>query len=349
MKAAILKEWKKLELEETPMPWPQANDVIIRVAYAGLCGSDKKIFHGQHSIAKLPIILSHEISGVIWERSHECGRNDLKRGDLVAVRPILSCKTCSSCRAGKENICETVKVLGIHEPGGFAEFIKAPAELVYKLPKKTELAAGALAEPVADALHHIYQSGFQIGDRIAVIGSDFTGLLIAYLLNYTGAARAVVIDDSKYAHEAGRILKLEVSEPSSIVSEDTRRFGADIGEFDIIYESTGTLLGYRTMLRALKLGGRGVVTGVPVRELPVDIKQIFMKELSIIGCRLHNQKDFVCAISLLEKTDFTRPLLNLVTKQMGMRELVSRQADLFSASYTGKAMIQITGEEELWI
>lgn len=349
MKAAILKEWEKLELEEIPMPWPRENDVIIRVAYAGICGSDKKIFHGQHSIAKPPIILSHEISGVIWEIPFECSSADLKKGDLVAIRPVLSCKTCSSCRAGKENICETVRVLGIHETGGFAEYIKVPAEQVYKLPEKMELAAGALAEPVADALHHIYQSGFQIGERIAVIGSDFTGLLIAYILNYAGAARAVVIDDSKYARKASGLLELEVCEPSSIVSEDTQKFGADIGEFDIIYESTGTLLGYQIMLKALKLGGRGVVTGVPGRDLPIDIKQIFMKELSIIGCRLHTQKDFARAISLLEKKAFTRPLLNLVTKQIRMQELVSRQSDLFNRSHADKTMIQITGEEELCI
>lgn len=347
MKAAVLKQWEDIQLDEVTMPWPSKDEIVIRVAYAGICGSDKKIFKGQHDIVKPPVILSHEISGIIWDIPSQCSRTDLKKGDRVAVRPVISCGICPSCRSGRENICEDVKVLGIHEPGGLAEFLKAPAELVYKLPQTASLKAGALAEPIADALHHIYRSGFRIGKRTAVIGADFISLLIAYILNYAGASRAVVIDDSAYGRKMGNMLGLEVQEPSRLVCEDPKHFGTCIGEFDIVYESTGTLLGYRTMTNVLALGGTGVITGVPVQDVPVNIKQIFMKELSVIGCRLHTQEAFAGAVDLLGDRTFMEPLMKLITQQIDIEDLEYQKRDIFIDPGAGKTVIRVMREEEL--
>lgn len=346
MKAAVLKEWKHIELSEINMPRPRDNEVLIRVAYAGICGSDRKIFNGLHPIAQPPLILSHEISGLVWEHSDSSGKAGFQKGERVALRPVLSCGGCHSCRQGRENICESVRILGIHEPGGLAEFICAPKQLVYPLPEHISLAEGALAEPIADALHHIYRSGFQIGRKTAVIGADFTGILIAYILKFTGAAKSVLVDDRRESQALARLLGLEVCSPSELVYEDTGSFGAAIGEFDIIYEATGTLLGFRTMTKALALGGTGVIVGVPTKDLPLNIRQIFMKELSIRGCRLHTEQAFAAAIRLMADPAFMNPLNKLLGPQFTLREAAQKADDIFSGSQGTKTMIRVMEEEE---
>lgn len=348
MKAAVLKEWKKIELSEINIPWPKdrENEVLIRVAYAGICGSDRKIFKGLHPIAQPPLILSHEISGIVWELSGSTRKTGLKKGDPVALRPVVSCGSCRGCRGGRDNICESVRVLGIHEPGGLAEFIRVPEHLVYPLPEHMNLAEGALAEPIADALHHIYRSGFKIGRKTAVIGADFTGILIAYILKFTGAAKSVLVDDRRESQALARLLDLEVCSPSDLIYEDTRSFGAAIGEFDIIYEATGTLMGLRTMTNALALGGTGVIVGVPTEDLPINIKQIFMKELTIQGCRLHTEEAFAAAIRLMADPTFMNPLKQLMGPQYPLQEAAQKAAGIFSGSQGRKTMIRVMEEEE---
>ena len=168
MKAAVFEKVGQIKVKEVPVPEIGDNDVLIKVKYTGICGTDWSIYNGWYSADKLPMIPGHEFSGVIAK----LGKNarDLKEGDRVTADINMSCGTCFYCMRGEKLLCDNFTQLGIHTDGTFAEYVKAPAAQVHKLPENLSFEEGAFIEPVSCVIHAAKAMDARLGSSVAIIG-----------------------------------------------------------------------------------------------------------------------------------------------------------------------------------
>src|SRR5499433_814874 len=195
MKALLLSEYKRLAIADLPTPVPAADEVLIRVAACGICGSDVHGYDGSSGRRIPPIVMGHEAAGVV--ASVEAGVNKITEGDRVTFDSTIFCGTCDFCRRGEINLCDHRQVLGVSCPdyrrhGAFAEYVVVPARIVYKLPDRMSFEEAAMLEAVAVALHAVSLSEVSAGSSVLVVGAGMIGLLILQALRVAGSSRILV-------------------------------------------------------------------------------------------------------------------------------------------------------------
>jgi len=183
----------RLELRETPLPALEPGEALIRVEACAFCGSDK---HDLARVPGAPRVPGHEFSGVVDQLA---GDAPLSVGDAVCVDPIVRCGRCDHCLSGRDHLCRTMGVVGCQDPGGFAEFVKAPARNLHPKPPGLSFEAATLADPLAVALHAISLVPPVDGARCLVLGAGTIGLLMGQLLQLRGA-REVWLADIEEGH-----------------------------------------------------------------------------------------------------------------------------------------------------
>ena len=320
MKAAVLKNWKELEIEEVEKPSLQPGECLIKVIYGGVCGSDVHIYNGHHATAKVPMVMCHEIAGEIAEINGE-GSN-LKVGDKVTVEPLLSCGECVACRNGNWHVCSNLKLLGIHVDGGFAEYVKVNIDKVVKL-DDIPMDIAVLTEPLAVGLHVVRRSELKVGQTALIVGGGPIGLIVALMAKLAGASRIVVSEGNKkrikLAEEFGfdTINAFEDNMPEK-VKEFTKGDG-----FDVVYEVTGSKAGVASALAACKIRGTVVHVGFSSGNYEYNHMPIIFKELKVIGCRVYSMQDFIDTVevekSIIKNNTFD--LKKLISDVMTMEEI----------------------------
>ena len=145
MKAFQVRAPFEFGLAQVEVPQVARNEVKVDVAYAGICGSDLHIIHGQNAFVRFPRVTGHEFSGVVREVGE--GVESIKVGDRVCIDPVISCGTCYPCRINRPNVCTQLQVIGVHRDGGFSEQVSVPASNVHRLPDSMSLSHAALVEP----------------------------------------------------------------------------------------------------------------------------------------------------------------------------------------------------------
>lgn len=191
MKAAVLHAPGDLRVEDVPVPQIGADDVLMRVMAAGICGSDigRVMVTGTY---RFPTVPGHEFAGQI----EKTGANvtHLAPGDRVAVAPLMPCFDCEWCRAGKFSLCDSYDFMGSRSDGAFAEFLKAPARNVMKIPDSVSYDAAATIEPAAIILHGIHKLDVSLGDAVAVVGCGALGYFALQFAKLSGAQPLIAID-----------------------------------------------------------------------------------------------------------------------------------------------------------
>lgn len=203
MKAALFDDIKSIKIINQESPDIKQNEVLIKVITVGICGSEIHAYDGSHPFRKPPSILGHEVVGVI----EQVGSNvfDLVEGDKVTVEPQYSCNECVYCLKGDYHLCNKKVVLGTEAwPGGFAEYMTAPASTVYKLPKELPSHIGVLTEPLAVGVHAVRLANVKKGDKVAILGSGPIGLLVSVAAREAGADVVVITDTLDRNLEAGK-------------------------------------------------------------------------------------------------------------------------------------------------
>jgi len=194
MKAAILENAGRIEVRDVRDLRPAPDELLIRTAYAGVCGSDLHAFRGKHPFRKPPVILGHEVAGTVVE----CGASveGFRPGDRVTVMPLLPCGTCLLCRMGRANVCLNKRVPGVGEwLGSFAEYSLAKASVAFKLGAATPFELGVLAEPLAVGIHSVFrQARVAAGGRVIVLGAGPIGIFTAMAARAAGAGEIVMTD-----------------------------------------------------------------------------------------------------------------------------------------------------------
>ena len=239
MKALVLRGLNDLAVDHLPDQQLGPNDVRIKVAYSGICGSDRHIVDGNLGAAsKYPIVMGHEMSGTIVELGKNATVRGLKVGDLVTGSPAYYCGTCDMCRSGKESFCE--QFLSHIPIGTMADTIVWNEQQIYKLPEGIGLREGSLAEPVAAALRGIQRSDLVPGNTICIFGMGPIGLLQVQLAKLAGASKIMAVDmvDSKLelARQFGADITVNAKTDSAL---DVGMEVTNDKGFDSVIEATG--------------------------------------------------------------------------------------------------------------
>src|SRR6266478_3520572 len=197
MKALLLSSYKNLELADLPAPSPAPDEVLIRVAACGICGSDVHGYDGSSGRRIPPIVMGHEAAGVI--AAVGAAVKTFSSGDRVTFDSTVYCGECPNCRRGNVNLCDRRQVLGVscgdyRRAGAFAEFVAVPARIVYRLPESLSFAEAAMLEAVAVAIHAVSLVPIPPDTTALVVGAGTIGLLVQQALRVAGCSRVFVAD-----------------------------------------------------------------------------------------------------------------------------------------------------------
>jgi 2-desacetyl-2-hydroxyethyl bacteriochlorophyllide A dehydrogenase len=312
---------------------PAPGEVQIAVAYTGICGTDLTISKGgMDGRIKSPWPIGHEMSGTIAQIGGEV--RGWQVGDKVTVMPLDWCGDCPACAAGNTHICHNLNFVGIDSPGSLQGRWNVKADWLVPLPADVDLRTAALVEPVAVAVHDVSRSAVGSGDRVAVIGGGPIGLLIAVIARSRGAdvlISEVAASRLALAAEFGfKTLDPGTHDLDAAVADWTEGAGADVA-----FEVSGSVPGVKAMTDVLRRRGQGVVVGIHPKAPPVDLFQVFWKELQLIGARVYQRPDFEEAVRLL--ADGTIPTDALISDVMPLGEA----ATAFGRLSGGKDVVKL--------
>ncbi len=315
MRAAIFDAVRSpLRIADAPDPTAAADEVIVKVEACGICGSDLHITEDPVPFGiGAGFVLGHEFAGVVEETG--AAVTDLKRGNRVAVVPMRGCGRCEACRRGDPGRCPEMTLIG----GGYAEYAAVAARQCRVLPETVATEDGALAEPLAVALHCIVRSGMKPGDRVAILGAGPIGLLVAFWARRMGAASVVVAD--LHDHQRERALALGATDFA--ISDDRlseRLADASGGAPDIVFECVGKRGLIEAAVRAVRLQGTVVGVGLCIGGDTWDPFVALSKEVNILfSVFFHQKNEFGVALDALAGGPFAPQAL--ITDRIGFSEL----------------------------
>jgi len=310
MKAAILIDDKEVKFGEVPEPYPKDGQVLIRVHWASICGTDLHIYLGEFKPRIVyPRILGHEFSGVVESVGKEVSH--FKKGDKVVVDPIIWCNQCPACLNGHHNACHFLKLMGIDIDGAFAEYVVADADKVFKVPESISLRNAVLIELYSLGVHSTRKAMIEPGDRVVILGAGRLGLSVLEVIKQTAASWVCSVDllenRLEIAKKLGADLSINVRKKDPV--EEILSLTGGLG-VDRVIETVGTAVDIENRdmpveqaVRMVRHGGRIVVMGMGSQYTPVFWKAFVEKEIQLVGSRV-TLGDFPRALSLMAQGRF---------------------------------------------
>jgi 2-desacetyl-2-hydroxyethyl bacteriochlorophyllide A dehydrogenase len=296
MKAARIEQPGQATVISIAEPAPGADDVLIRVRAAGICGTDLHIFKGEYE-ATYPIIPGHEFSGEVAA----VGANvrNFRVGDRVTTDPNIPCNRCSSCQRNEPNQCKNLQAIGVTRSGGFAEYVLAPEGNVFSI-GVLSYAAAALVEPLACVVWGLKRIDVQPGDSALVFGAGPMGILVAQGLKQAGAARVVATDVVPWRLELAQQLGATETVLADAHQEAMLKSIQPDG-YDIVVDATGIPAVLESTFDYAKARGKVWVFGVTPRGTLAKFPayEVFRRDLKIIGSFAVN-RTFPQALTLIQ-------------------------------------------------
>lgn len=284
MKTAVMTGIGEVEIQNRPIPVPAANEVLVKIEYVGICGSDLHYYESGrigNFIVEPPFVLGHEAGGTVVE----IGENvtDLKVGDKVALEPGKTCGHCEHCKEGKYNLCEDVVFFATPPVDGvFQEYVAHEAALCFPLPPNMSTMEGALIEPLAVGMHAASQGGAHLGQTAVVTGAGCIGLCTLLSLKAMGVSRVIVVDvirkrlDKALELGADYVINGKEEDVVARVREITGGKGVDLG-----VETAGNQITASQLIHAAKKGSTIVFVGYSASgEMTLPIGMSLDKELN---------------------------------------------------------------------
>ncbi len=287
MKALLLTDAKRLEYVDFSEPPIAADEVLVRVAACGVCGSDVHGYDGSTGRRIPPIVMGHEAAGVITQVG--AAVEGLAIGERVTFDSTIYCGKCDYCRVGKINLCDNRQVMGVscgdyRRHGAFAEYVAVPSRIVYRLPNSLPMEHAAMIEAVSVAVHAVRRSRVGRGDTAVVVGAGMIGLLVIQALRAYGAERviAVDVDDDRLrvAEQLGAsdTVHPDRQDPIAQVRELTGGRGAAAS-----FEVVGATAPLRTAVECVAKGGSVTLVGNVSPRVEAPLQSIVTRELTLYG------------------------------------------------------------------
>ena len=299
MKAIVWNGPEEMAVEEVPEPAVEPGTVVIRPEAVGICGSEIEGYLGKMGNRTPPLVMGHEFAGTVTEVGE--GVDEDLLGREVAVNPLSSDGTCRLCRAGYTNLCPNRRLVGIHSPGGFAEYALAPAKNVYPLPEGVEARAGALAEPLANGVHAIKLGlAGHFVEHAVVVGAGTIGLMCLQAAVLEDIPEVSVVEP----HEARREQALELGARAAYASGEEAREALEgptegLGA-DLVVDAVGAEVTRRMAVEVLlRPGGRAVFVGLHDDATTLGFHDIVRGQLDLQGSYAFTADDYEQALEWL--------------------------------------------------
>jgi L-iditol 2-dehydrogenase len=287
MKALVLAEYNRLELQDVPEPAVGPRDVLVRVSACGICGSDVHGLDGSTGRRRPPIIMGHEAAGVVERAGAEV--LEYRRGDRVTFDSTIYNPESYFSRRGLVNLCDDRRVLGVscedyRQHGAFAEFVAVPAHILYPLPAALTFEQAAMIEPVAIALHARHLTPIEPGDTALVVGAGLIGLMMVQVLRQTPVGRlaAVDLDDARLAlaRELGAddTFQARTTDVPAAARDLTAGRGADV-----VFECVGAGPTVRTAILSARKGGTVTLVGNLAPDVSIPLQSVVTRQIRLQG------------------------------------------------------------------
>ena len=348
MKSVVVHTGGEMTVVESPMPELNApDDVLVRVAYSGLCGSDiPRIFSkGAHFY---PITLGHEFSGHVVSTGKDCG--DFKEGDAVVCVPLLPCFQCEECSKAAYSQCKHYQFIGSRRDGGHAEFVVVSRKNLFRLPEGSSLMQGAFFEPITVGLHALKLAGGCEGKEVIVIGAGTIGQLIIQAAGALGAKSVTAIDLNPQRLDLALSTGATHACDSAIMSTEEIRQHTHERRFNqLILETAGTP---QTVALALDIAGpkaQVALVGTLHKDLTLNVatfSQILRKELTILGSWMNYSAPWPGSEWQQATQLFAENKMNLeplIASLSTPEEFVTDVISLAGKPMTGKILLDMTG------
>jgi 2-desacetyl-2-hydroxyethyl bacteriochlorophyllide A dehydrogenase len=301
MKALVWEGPRQMNMREVPDPTPAPDEVLIRVAYSGICGSELGGYLGHNSLRKPPLIMGHEFAGEIVAMGDRAAQINPKLavGQRVTVNPLIHNPWSKAALQGKQNLNRERKILGIHRPGSYAQFVAAPATNTYPIPDQLTLEHAALAEPLACAIRTAKLSGATSTDTVLVTGLGPIGLLAMQVLKSSGTRSIIATDTDPDRRAIGEHFGITVLDPRATNVAEAVRKATDGEGAGMAIDAVGATATRRECIESVTWGGTVVFTGLHDEESNIQANYIIRSEISIHGSFAYTTLDFEDALNWL--------------------------------------------------
>lgn len=275
---AVVKEKPRpgVTVKEVPLPKPAKDEVLVKVLYASICGTDIGIYDWIPWAAahiKPPTIIGHEMVGEIV-KINSSRKTHLSVGDKVSSETHIFCLNCYQCQIKNYHVCENMKLFGIGRPGAFAEFATIPIKTTWKNDPRIDPETMSVQEPLGNAVNAVTKAQVS-GKKVLIMGLGPTGLCAGAVAKVYGAREVVGINNSAYR----RALAKKMGYFDRVTSKLSAK---EHGTFDVVIEMSGNRLGINLALEAVRIAGKFIAFGIPHENITIDWgKHLINKELTI--------------------------------------------------------------------
>ena len=286
MKALLLSQYRQLEITELPIPAPARDEILVRVAACGICGSDVHGYDGSSGRRIPPLVMGHEAAGVVAETG--AGVNGFAKSDRVTFDSTVFCGDCENCLRGDMNLCDRRQVLGVscgdyRRNGAFAEFVVVPARIVHRLPEDLSFSEAALLEAVAVALHAVSLAPIHAGSSALVVGAGTIGLLVQQALAVAGCTHVYVADvDATRLKLSASLGATTILGSGPEIVREIQRLTRGSG-VDIAVEAVGLNQTVATAINSTRKGGTVVLVGNVSPEVTLPLQTVVTRQIRLQG------------------------------------------------------------------
>ncbi len=323
MKVLELTAPSQFAITERPKPAPGPDEVLIRVACCGICGSDVHGMDNSSGRRIPPMVMGHEASGLIEEIGTKVTGWEV--GQRVSFDSMVYCGECGHCQRGETNLCDERQVMGVSceefkRDGAFAEWVVVPARILEKIPEGLSFEEAAFTEPLAVALHAVRLVKVKPGERALVVGAGLIGLLVIQALKRAGCGEIVAVD-----LDQGRL-------------DLARQLGANAtffpdqncgGDFDLAMEVVGAAPTLEKAVKSVRKGGRVGLVGNVVSSVPLPLQWVVTREISLLGSCAAAGECGEALAAIASGEILVKPLISAIAP-------LEEGADFFQRSREGK-------------
>jgi L-iditol 2-dehydrogenase len=287
MKALLLSEYNQLDIADLPAPVPGADEILVRVAACGICGSDVHGYDGTSGRRIPPIVMGHEAAGVVAAAGS--GVSKFKVGDRVTFDSTVYCGQCEFCLQGEINLGNNRQVVGVscgdyRRAGAFAEYVVVPQRITYHLPEGLEFQEAAMLEAVSVALHAVRISEMKGGETVLVIGAGMIGLLTLQAAKAAGASQVMIADIDRTRLERAEKLGADATllfSGNELVQEILRRTGGR--GVDLVLEAVGRDETISASIASVRKGGTVTLIGNISPQVKIPLQVVVSRQIRLQG------------------------------------------------------------------
>ncbi len=295
----IYSDWNRLEIGEVEKPTPAPGELLLRVAAAGLCGSELEAFKKRSPRRTPPLVLGHEFCGQVVAVG--TGADPSAIGRKVVANAVVSCGVCPQCRRGNSHLCAERQIFGMNRPGAFAEYVSVPESAALPWPDSLAAQEACLAEPLANGVHIVRLCESLAPTDVLVIGAGAIGLLCQQAFQVMLGARVTVsdvrVDRLEMAKKLGASAVIDST--AEDVVETCGRLTGGVG-MDVVVDAVGLSVTKKISLQATRPGGAAVWIGLAENELSLPSFDIILGERAVYGTYGARMDDMRRAIELLD-------------------------------------------------